>query len=763
MALNAWALESPLLWPGLALMAGVGLAPLAPPVPPLALAVGLLLVGAAVVTRQPVVIVAAAIVWLFVAGIVRSQAAAMPAADAISGFDGRFVELRGVVAEEPDVRERSALLRVRVQLTVGGTRTQPVWQPASGIVQLRVPLSQNYAYGDLLDVRGTVQPPPTLPGFDYGQYLARQGVQSVMSYAHITVVGGGGGDPLHAAIFALRQRIAASVAEALPEPEASLQRAILIGSHSATFSDLTPDFIRTGMIHIIATSGFKVAIAGGAILALATPLLGKRRAALAALLGVGVYILLTGATPAGVRAGLMWGLALGALLVGRPAASLQGLTLAAAGMVAVQPAVLGDTGFQMSAGATAGILLLQPRFEVWLHHLPGWLAEPVGVTLAAQVGTLPVTMVGFQQVSLVAPLANLVCLPVLPAAMATGTLVVVAQSIAAPLGHLAGLIAFGFLAYMIGAVRLLAQVPAAAVAAPVVGGLFALLYYAGCLALLPALPAPVRASGRPTPPALPARLAISSALTLALAVVYLLRGAPPAQTELTFLALGQGDALLLRDSGGRNILIDVGNGKQPLFAQLGTLLPFWSRSLDSVVLLGAEQTHAAAAADLSARYTLHGVLLPAPAARQSQTATALHAALAQGTPLAAPNTAVLRFSSGVRIDVQPAGSSAMPHLLAIIHIGGITILDAAALSAADQRRLLLAGAVPRASVLIAPRGAAATAIDPGFLALVSPDLILAAALPPRAAPADVGSVPILRTDQVGAIRLVSDGKTLAIE
>src|SRR6185312_5173643 len=157
-------------------------------------------------------------------------------------------------------------------------------------------LTQPYAFGDVLDVRGTAQAPTVLPGFDYRDYLARQGVRSSLTYARITRLGNGAGDPVHAAIFALRERIAAELQAALPEPEASLQRAILIGTRSANFSTLTPDFIRTGMIHIVATSGFKIAIVGGSLLGLCTPLIGRRRAAFPALVGVGVYILLIGAT-----------------------------------------------------------------------------------------------------------------------------------------------------------------------------------------------------------------------------------------------------------------------------------------------------------------------------------------------------------------------------------------------------------------------------------------------------------------------------------
>jgi beta-lactamase superfamily II metal-dependent hydrolase len=253
-------------------------------------------------------------------------------------------------------------------------------------------------------------------------------------------------------------------------------------------------------------------------------------------------------------------------------------------------------------------------------------------------------------------------------------------------------------------------------------------------------------------------------LTLVLALIYLLHGAPPAQTELTFLNVGTGDALLVRDVSGQSVLIDAGNGKQALLAQLGAALPFWSRSLNLLVLTGAEGTHAGAAAELAGRYTFRQVLLPVAAAHPSLAAVALRAALAQGAISLAPlDTGDLRTTGGVTVSAQSVGAAGAPHLLVFVRIGAITVLDAAALTASDERRLLLDATPLRAAVLIVPRGGAGTALDPAFLAAVQPNVILAAALPPHQTAADLGPAQILRTDQVGAVRLSTDGRTLTLE
>lgn len=757
--------SAPLLPAALALLVGTALGPLLPPLPALALApLAASVLLAAVATRRPAVALIGAVVWLGALGVVRVQGDTGRAPGAVAAHNGQFVELIGVVSEEPDVRDRSAIVRVRVQALATGSASHPAWAPASGVVQLRAPLAEPYAYGDRLDLRGRLEAPPILPDLDYRAFLARQGVGSVMPYPRITRLGSGAGDPLHAALYRLRAAVERNVEAALPQPEAALQRAVLIGTKSATFSTLTPDFIRTGMIHLIATSGFKVAIVGGWALGLAAPLLGRRRAAWPALAAVVGYIVLTGATPAGVRAGVMWLLVLGALLAGRPAASLQGLALAAAAMTALQPAVLGDTGFQLSAAATGGILLLQPRFAPWLQRVPAWIGEPVGVTAAAQLATLPVTMVGFHQVSLVSPLANLLCLPVLAASMAFGALLAGAQGLAPALAQVVAVPAYGLLAYMIGVVQLLARVPAAAVAAPAVGLPFATLYYAGLFAFLPLLPAPGArrhaSRGGHSSLAMPAALA----LALGVALLPLLLRRPLTQTELTLLDAGQGDALLVRDPSGQTVLIDVGATKGPLLAQLGAALPFWQRSLSGVVLLGAEADHAGALGDLAARYTLSSVVLPAVARQPSQEAAALRRDLPASAITAQPPADVtLRTATGLALTAHPVGGATAPHLALFIRVGAVTLLDAAALSPADQHALLLSGAPLAAAVLVAPRGAAAGALDPGLLAAVRPAILLAAAPAAKAASADYPGLLVLRTDQLGPIRLLTDGMTISVE
>jgi competence protein ComEC len=139
------------------------------------------------------------------------------------------------------------------------------------------------------------------------------------------------------------------------------------------------------------------------------------------------YTLLVGADAAVVRAALMGGLTVVALAVGRRADPLVALVVAACVMTGLQPGLLVDLGFQLSFLATLGLLVvlppLAPRLAAWPWPLRG-VAEPLVATVAAQLAVEPLLAYTFGQVSLIAPVVNLLAAPWVPLVM-VGALAVV--------------------------------------------------------------------------------------------------------------------------------------------------------------------------------------------------------------------------------------------------------------------------------------------------------------------------------------------------
>lgn len=692
---------------------------------------------------------------------------------------GAQVELQGVADAEPDVRDRSVRLVVRLE----EQRLAGRWAPARGEILVQTTAFQAANYGDRLLVRGVVEAPQAAvaDGFDYRLWLARQGIGGVMRFPSVRVVETAQGNPALAAITSARQRVEHVSGEILPEPQASLLRASLVGTKSATFADLTHDFVATGMIHLIATSGMKVNAVAGTLLLLFTPLVGKRRAVVLCLAGVAAYIALTGATPAGVRAGLMWAAACSAVLAGRWGSSGQALALAAATLAGIEPPVVFDSGFQLSAVATAGLLVVGPALEPWLSRLPRWAAEPVGATVAAQVTTLPILLVGFRQLSFVAPLANLLCLPVLPWVMGLGAVAVAAGSVGHGLGVAAGWLVWVPLTWMIDVVHALAALPFAYRPAAGQGAPFTLAYYALVAVAVALAPRPGAAPSAPRarqaavarPRAGWIGVAVAAGvLAIAVAAVAVVRFPRDDLLHVTLLDVGKGDAAFIRDPAGRAILVDAGSNPRAIATTLGELLPPWRRRLDLLVLASYDQDELQGAIDVADRYRPRAALAPAGkgtgALYEQWVARSAEAGI-DVQPILEPLAVAL--GNGARLELRPvapagAGATRGPRVALRLVYGEFAVVFGGNLDPSEQQGLVDEAAPLRGTVLVVPRNGGPGSLSPAFARAVAPAGVAIAADPAAKADSPSGDtldllagLPVFRTDQLGNLELVSDGRS----
>src|SRR5258705_524216 len=175
--------------------------------------------------------------------------------------------------------------------------------------------------------------------------------------------------------------------------------------------------------------------------------------------------------PAAIRAAVMGALLALAPALGRAYNVFTALALAVLLMTVLEPALLYDAGFQLTALATAGLPLLTPRIArrlvVWLRWLPfsAVIAELLAVTLAAQIATLPVLALTFHIISFVAPLANLLTVPLLAPLLVLGSLVATVGAVGGPLAGTLGLVlawvVWPLLAFVNGAIPPFAAPPGA--------------------------------------------------------------------------------------------------------------------------------------------------------------------------------------------------------------------------------------------------------------------------------------------------------------
>lgn len=235
------------------------------------------------------------------------------------------------------------------------------------------------AIGDRLSFKARLSPlpGPVMPGgFEYGRQLYFSGVGGTGRMTAAMTVIGHQGSPLlwlREAIGGLRSSINSRIMAALPGEEGSLAAALITGERAAVPKDTLNSLQVSGLFHILSISGLHMSLAAGGIywfvrmvlalsptLALRWPI--KKIAAVAALAGGFIYMLLAGSGAATQRSYIMVAIMLFAILVDRPAISLRNLALAALIILVLQPESAVEASFQMSFMAVMGLAAF---FEWW--------------------------------------------------------------------------------------------------------------------------------------------------------------------------------------------------------------------------------------------------------------------------------------------------------------------------------------------------------------------------------------------------------------
>jgi len=385
--------------------------------------------------------------------------------------DHTTVEIKGIVNKAPDIRDKTTHLR----LSATEIKLDNRWQEASGTALLFVPRYPSYDYGDVLLVTGKLETPPRLNDFDYESYLAHQGIYSTMLYPEIEILETRKGFKPLEWVYSLRNQLSQTLAEVLPEPQASLAQGIILGIRGNIPSSLQTAFSDTGTAHLLAISGLHLAIVAGMILSTGIWLFGKRHY-IYIWLALGIiwlYTLLTGMNPPVVRGAIMASLFLSAELLGRQRSAFTALAFAAAIMVGISPQILWTASFQMSFTAMAGLIFLTPTFraigrkavnatlgeEGAAVSITNIVTDSFSVTLGAIIAVWPLVAHYFGIVSFVAPLSTLLVLPALPGIIITGALAGGLGLIVLPVAQVVAWSAWLFLSYMLLVVNVFATLP----------------------------------------------------------------------------------------------------------------------------------------------------------------------------------------------------------------------------------------------------------------------------------------------------------------
>ncbi len=291
-----------------------------------------------------------------------------------------------------------------------------------------------YKNGDRVRVSGTVYSDPLF--FGKNEYLKIAGLRifvpakSDVEYGDKVAVEGvvDGGQLKNAKIIkkedgnflaGFRNKIVDFYQKVLPQPESGAMSGIVFGARGA----MTPEFYNqtkvSGLFHLVIPSGLKTTLVISFLISLFTLFFKRKIAIPFVILGIILYLFVTGFDAPIVRASIMAGAYFLAQITGRIVSSWRVFFLTAFLMLAISPDWVEDVGFWVSFSSVAFLILYKEDLNK-LIKLPKFVRENVSASLAAQVGAAPILYLAFNQFSFMSPIANTLVLWLVPFLMAGG-------------------------------------------------------------------------------------------------------------------------------------------------------------------------------------------------------------------------------------------------------------------------------------------------------------------------------------------------------
>ncbi len=266
------------------------------------------------------------------------------------------------------------------------------------------------------------------PGeFDYDKYLKQNGITGLfLSYASDSIsILAKEENTFKSSLFSIRKSIDRIIHDLQDQRTAGLLRGLILADRSEIDYETKNEFINSGVVHILAVSGLHV----GYVLVIFIFIFGRfgiYTRALLTILGLLGFMFLTGVPPSVFRATLMAVVIIIAFLFNRSTNIINSISIAAFVILLLNPNEIYNPGFQLSFSAVLAIGILYPYFQKMifrLHLKKKWLESVflfIGVSLSAQIGTLPFTLAYFSKLSVIALFTNLFVIPAIGVIIAVG-------------------------------------------------------------------------------------------------------------------------------------------------------------------------------------------------------------------------------------------------------------------------------------------------------------------------------------------------------
>jgi len=324
------------------------------------------------------------------------------------------ITLEGVVVSEPEKCEND----LRFVLESGAEK-----------VLVSTNLYADISYGDKLKVEGKLQVPGVILDdvtgreFDYAKYLSKDDIYYTMSFANAELLEKGKGNKIISFLLKVKESFVNKMKDVLPEPESSLLAGLLVSGKQALPKNILEEFRRAGVVHIVVLSGYNITVIAE-FLAYIFGFLTLRYASSASIIGVILFVLMTGATATVVRAAVMALIAVSGKLLGRSYSAPRALFVAGFIMLTENPKILVfDPSFQLSFLATVAMIYVSPMTDRYMPR-GAWakwgISSILSATIATQLFVLPYLLYQIGSISIVSLLSNILILAFVPFTMLLG-------------------------------------------------------------------------------------------------------------------------------------------------------------------------------------------------------------------------------------------------------------------------------------------------------------------------------------------------------
>ncbi len=697
--------------------------------------------------------------------------------------DGGTMVITGLIADEPEIRDRTINLRLRAETALINGQSRPL----HGDILLKTDRFPVIPYGSRVTAVAPLQTPPEFETFSYKEYLAREQIHSIMNRADIEILETGQGNPLYHAIYAFKAKAQTAVNQYLPSPQSSLLSAILLGNRHEMPKDIVEEFQVAGAAHLLAVSGIHAAILIGVLVALTRPFFSNRTAIPLILIVLGLYTLMVGASASVMRAAIMGSIYLIATsFSGRSHLASVALTAAAFAITLLNPLLLWDVGFQLSFTAVLGLLLYAKPLIQWAggglpeHPLApsikNFLITPIAIMLAVQILTTPLLILYFGRWSLVSLPVNMLIIGAQPPALILGGASALLGMAIPALGQFFGWLAWIPLSWTLAVVRIFAALPGASLYAQIEPSGVLIIY--ALIGLLTWWHKVGNDRRKRMQGAWGENWKAKAAVLLTfIAAILAMRWAqtqPDGMLHVAFLDVGQGDATFIQTPSGRQILIDGGLYPTVISDGVGRQMPFGDRTIDILIATHPDADHISGLPTIFDRYDID-LLLTNGDEDGSPIMQALNAA-AQDTPRHTARTGeTILIEDGVWLEVlhpstlnEGEDRNNQSVVLRLLY-GDFSVLLTGDAEAEAEGEMVRGGWPLSSIVYKVGHHGSNTSSTPIFLQAMRPQIgVISAGVDnsyghPHTAVLErltEAGITILRTDELGTIELITDGKTM---